>query len=139
MGARDCLEPATCKLAKRRKGSREIDFAAEFEAPELLTLGIVYEQESRFAGGAYNPFLKKIDRFSSRTLPVSLREREGFASRLIAIDQDVKQIIEGLKERGMEVTAPDLAPFAALMGPARARVGEYSGEENMEIFLGFLE
>ena len=41
---------------------------------------------SRFAGGAYSAFLKKVDRFSDRPLPVSLRERENHASRLIEID-----------------------------------------------------
>src|SRR5215468_7544329 len=54
-------------LAKRRGAERESSFAVEFDAPELLTLGIVYEQSPRFAGGAYSAFLKKVDRFSERT------------------------------------------------------------------------
>src|SRR5262249_25785120 len=54
-------------LAKRRAREREEAFSAEFEAPELLTLGIVYERAPRFAGGAYSAFLKKVDRFSERT------------------------------------------------------------------------
>ncbi|MHB8477704.1 MAG: hypothetical protein ACYDBZ_15590 [Steroidobacteraceae bacterium] len=68
-------------LAKRNPLSKEVQHAAEFESAELLTLGIVYEKSSRFAGGAYGSFLKKVDRFSERTLAASLREREGFASR----------------------------------------------------------
>jgi ParB family chromosome partitioning protein len=88
------------ELARRQKRARESSFATEFEAPELLTLGIVYEQEGRFAGGAYSPLLRKVDRFSSHTLAASLREREGWASRLLAIDVRVKEIIEGLKARG---------------------------------------
>jgi ParB family transcriptional regulator, chromosome partitioning protein len=89
-------------LAKRRAASKESEFAAEFEAPELLTLGIVYEQASRFAGGAYSAFLKKVDRFSERTLAASLREREGFASRLLAIDAQAKRLIETLQKRGFK-------------------------------------
>src|SRR5471032_3056290 len=73
-------------LAKRHSTSKESQYAAEFEAAELLTLGIVYEKASRFAAGAYSSFLKKVDRFSDRTLAASLREREGFASRLLEID-----------------------------------------------------
>src|SRR6202790_2725207 len=73
-------------LAKRRGRECEAQFAAEFEAAELLTLGIVYQKSARFAGGAYSAFLKKVDRFSDRTLAASLREREGFASRLLEID-----------------------------------------------------
>jgi len=88
------------ELAKRHKRAKESDFANEFEAPELLTLGLVYQEQGRFAGGAYSPFLKKVDRFSDRSLTVSLRERAGWASRLLAIDVRAKQIIEGLKERG---------------------------------------
>src|SRR5690348_5155054 len=73
-------------LAKREKDTVESKFVAEFEAPELLTLGVVYEKASRFAGGAYSSFLKKVDRFADRGLAVSLREREGYAARLLEID-----------------------------------------------------
>jgi len=69
-------------LAKKQGTTRESDLSAEFEAAELITLGAVYEQAPRFAGGAYSPFLKKLDRFSERPLASSLREREAYASRL---------------------------------------------------------
>ena len=88
------------ELAKRHKRAAEDSYAAEFEAPELLTLGLVYDENGRFAGGAYSPFLKKVDRFSSRTLTASLRERQGYATRLLAIDVEVRRIIEELKTRG---------------------------------------
>ncbi len=88
------------ELAKRRKRACELDFVSEFESPELLTLGLVYLDNGRFAGGAYSPFLKKVDRFSDRTLVQSLRERAGFASRLVGIDADVKRIIAALQARG---------------------------------------
>jgi ParB family chromosome partitioning protein len=87
-------------LAEKRPRTKECDYAVEFEAPELLTLGLVYLQNGRFAGGAYSPFLKKVDRFQTSTLPRSLREREGYAARLLAIDGRVKEIIAELKERG---------------------------------------
>src|ERR1700730_15487852 len=89
-------------LAKRRGTARESEYSAEFESAELLTLGIVYEKSSRFAGGAYGSFLKKVDRFSERTLAASLREREGFASRLLDIDAQAKRIIETLQTRGFK-------------------------------------
>jgi ParB family chromosome partitioning protein len=89
-------------LAKRQGASKESQYSAEFESAELLTLGIVYEKSSRFAGGAYGSFLKKVDRFSERTLAASLREREGFASRLLDIDAQAKRIIEMLQTRGFK-------------------------------------
>jgi ParB family chromosome partitioning protein len=89
-------------LAKRHPSAKESDYRAEFEAPELLTLGIVYEKASRFAGGAYSSFLKKVDRFGARTLSASLREREGHAARLLAIDAQAKRVIEALQKRGFK-------------------------------------
>ena len=89
-------------LAVRQPRAKEAQFAAEFEAPELLTLGIVYEENGKFAGGAYSPFLKKVDRFSDRSLPISLRQREGYAARLQAIDVQVKHIIAELQARGFK-------------------------------------
>ena len=68
------------ELASRSPRAKESDYEVEFESAELLTLGIVYEDNGRFAGGAYSSFLKKVDRFSGRSLAVSLREREGLAS-----------------------------------------------------------
>ncbi len=89
-------------LAERRGSERESSFIAEFEAPELLTLGMVYEQSPRFAGGAYSPFLKKVDRFSERTLAASLAQRADFAARLTQIDAQVKKIIGALQARGFK-------------------------------------
>ena len=89
-------------LAKRDGQTRESGYSAQFEAPELITLGLVYEQNLRFGGGAYSPFLKKVDRFSERSLAASLREREGHAARLQEIDSAVKKIITELQKRGFK-------------------------------------
>ena len=89
-------------LARRRGREREEQFRAEFEAAELLTLGIVYDKAPRFGGGAYSAFLKKVDRFSDRTLVASLRQREDYAARLLEIDGRVKTVIATLQERGFK-------------------------------------
>jgi ParB family chromosome partitioning protein len=87
-------------LAKRDGQEKESAYAAQFEAPELITLGLVYEHNLKFGGGASSAFLKKVDRFSDRSLAQSLREREGYAARLEAIDADVKRIVGELATRG---------------------------------------
>jgi len=89
-------------LAKRDRSTRESDHAAELESPELLTLGIVYERNGRFGGGAYGPFLKKVDRFNDQPLAKSLTAREGHASRLEEIDREVKRIVTALTARGFK-------------------------------------
>lgn len=113
-------------LALRKRTAKESSYAAEFEAPELLTLGIVYEQQPRFAGGAYSPFLKKLDRFSDRALAASLRQREDHAARLLQIDAEVKKIIAALQARGFK--SPYLRTYAvARINPVRfvrAKKGE---------------
>jgi ParB family chromosome partitioning protein len=105
-------------LATRRPTAKESQLVAEFEAPELLTLGIVYERNGRFAGGAYSAFLKKVDRFSDRTLAVSLRSRGDYAARLEQIDARVKQIVDALQQRGFK--SPYLRTYVvARINPVR--------------------
>jgi ParB family transcriptional regulator, chromosome partitioning protein len=105
-------------LAEHKPRSRELAYRAEFEAAELLTLGIVYEQQPRFAGGAYSPFLKKLDRFSDKTLAASLRQREAFAARLLEIDGEVRRVIAGLQTRGFK--SPYLRAYVvARINPVR--------------------
>jgi ParB family chromosome partitioning protein len=113
-------------LAATKPRSKETDYVDQFEAAEFLTLGVIYEQNKRFAGGAYSPFLKKVDRFSERTLPVSLRTREDYAARLIAIDDQVKKIIARLQKKGFN--SPYLRTYVvARINPVRfhrAKKGE---------------
>lgn len=89
-------------LAKRDPKKRESEFAEHFETAELLTLGAIYEKNARFGGGAYNSFLRKVDRFSEKTLAVSLRDRADLAARLQEIDTRVKRIVTELQKRGMK-------------------------------------
>ncbi len=105
-------------LAKRDAKACEKDYAAQLEAPELITLGLVYEQEGRFAGGAYAPCLRKVDRFATKPLAKSLAERAGYAARLLEIDARVKQIIAALSERGFR--SPYLRSYVvARINPVR--------------------
>jgi ParB family transcriptional regulator, chromosome partitioning protein len=89
-------------LAKRDGQRRESQFAAQFEAAPLLTLGLAYEKNPRFAGGAYSSFLKKVDCFVDHPLATSLRERAALAARLQEIDTQVKRLIGALQARGFK-------------------------------------
>lgn len=113
-------------LAERSPRAKESDYRQELEAPELLTLGIVYEQNGRFGGGAYSPFLKRVDRFTDDTLAQSLRKRSDYAARIVEIDAEVKRVVEGLAERGFR--SPYLRSYVvARINPVRfhrAKKGE---------------
>jgi ParB family chromosome partitioning protein len=105
-------------LAESRPRARELEFANEFELAPYLTLGLCYQSEPRFAGGAYLSFLRRVDRFSEKGLVVSLRERAGYASRLLEIDFAVKQAVAKLQERGFQ--SPYLRAFVvARINPVR--------------------
>ncbi|WP_417249180.1 TRAP transporter substrate-binding protein [Celeribacter sp.] len=65
-------------------------------------------------------------------------KRAGNMMREAVIAQEADEIAK-LEAAGMQVTRPDLTAFSALMGPARERVAEYSGQENMDTFLSFLD
>jgi len=105
-------------LAAHSPRAKEAQFAAQFEAPELLTLGIVYDRNARFAGGAYSPFLKKVDRFSDRTLLLSLRSRDDYAARIEQIDAQVVRVMAALRARGFK--SPYLRSYVvARINPVR--------------------
>ncbi len=105
-------------IAKRDPKRTEASLANEFEAAELLTLGLVYEGNLRFGGGAYSPVLKKVDRLTSKPLPAAIREREGYAKRLSEIDAEVKRIVAELQARGMK--SPYLRSYVvARINPVR--------------------
>jgi len=105
-------------LAGSRPRATEPEFANEFELAAYLTLGLCYQESPRFAGGAYLPFLRKVDRFSPKTIAASLRDRAGYASRLLEIDAAVKQAIAKLQARGFQ--SPYLRTFViARINPVR--------------------
>ena len=115
-------------LAQRPGRASEQTWAEQFEAPELLTLGMLYETSGRFAGGAYSAFLRKVDRFSDRPLATSLRERQNFAARLLAIDTGVKRIVTGLQARGFR--SPYLRNYVvARINPVRFLKPRKAGAE----------
>ena len=119
-------------LAQKDKRSSEASRAAEFESPELLTLGAAYQRSGRFAGAAYDPFLKKVDRFSDRPLATSLRQREDHAARLLDIDAQVKRIVEALQSRGFR--SPYLRNYVvARINPVRFHKARKDGEPPMPL------
>ncbi len=96
----------------------ESSFAFEFEQPSYLTLGICYEQRPRFSGGAYQSLLNRVDDFLDEPVAGALDTREGWATRLLEIDDRVAAIVNRLKARGL--TSPYLKPFVvARINPIR--------------------
>ena len=96
----------------------EKEFAVEFEEAALVTLGLCYQQNGRFAGGAYHPVLKRCDKFLSSKLPNALATRRQRAEKLLALNEAVNEAVKALKARGME--SPYLKAFiVARVNPLR--------------------
>jgi ParB family chromosome partitioning protein len=85
--------------AQPRKG--EEDYAFQFEAPHLVTLGLLYEQNKRFAGGAFAPLLRRVDAFLSGTFARTLPQREARAEKVRAADAALVDVVARLKKRGI--------------------------------------
>ncbi len=106
-----------------RNGGPEKQYALEFEEPALLTLGVCYERNGRFAGGAYHPVLKRVDEFLSDPLGKALAIREKRAERVMELEETVADAMKALKDRGFE--SPYLRAFVvARINPLRFHKGE---------------
>lgn len=100
----------------------ERDYALEFEEASLLTLGLCYQQNGRFAGGAYHPILRRTEEFSAEPLSRALETRRARAARILELDDAVTTAIRQLKDRGFE--SPYLRPFVvARINPLRFKRG----------------
>jgi ParB family chromosome partitioning protein len=96
----------------------ESDWAFEFEEPAYLTIGMCYEKRPRFAGGAYQPIVRRCEEFSDKPIAKALADREEHAERLLELDELVNQIVEKLKAAGLK--SAYLKPFVvARLNPLR--------------------
>ena len=110
------------ELARLRGDVPEEDYALEFEEPALCTLGFAYAERGRLSGGAYQPFLKKVDAFLKAPLSEGQAERERRAQVLLTFDDAVGEAVEALKAKGL--TSPYLKAFVvARVNPLRFMKG----------------
>jgi len=81
--------------------STEEDWAFQFESAHLITLGLLYEQNKRFAGGAFAPILRRVDKFLKVGLRKGLEEREERAGLVRAADETLAAVVAKVKKRGI--------------------------------------
>jgi len=102
----------------KKAGTSETDVAFELEQPQLVTLGVCYENNARFSGGAYNSVVSRTEVFSTEPLKKSLTLREQHAERLLELDEAVTAAVARLKESGF--TSGYLKPIVvARINPLR--------------------
>jgi ParB family chromosome partitioning protein len=88
-------------LAAEQPASTEEDWAFQFESAHFVTLGLLYESNKRFAGGAFAPILRRVDKFLKTTLKKGLEEREERAALVRAADEALNLVVAKIKKRGI--------------------------------------
>jgi ParB family transcriptional regulator, chromosome partitioning protein len=112
----------------------EKDYEIEFEEPALLTLGLCYQENGRFAGGAYHPILRRVEKWEASALPKALETRGERAARILELDSAVTDAMKKLKERGFD--SPYLRPFViARINPIRFKRGAADADEVIDTML----
>jgi ParB family chromosome partitioning protein len=96
----------------------ENGFAFYLEEASLVTLGICYEQNAKFAGGAYNPIVRRLETFSEEPIARAIKKHEKTAQLLMELDARVGEAVKKLKEKGF--VSPYLRTFVvARINPLR--------------------
>jgi ParB family chromosome partitioning protein len=88
-------------LAEEQPGSSEEDWAFQFESAHFITLGLLYEQNKRFAGGAFAPILRRVDAFLKSTLRKGLEARGERAALVREADEALAAVVARIKKRGI--------------------------------------
>jgi ParB family chromosome partitioning protein len=101
----------------------ESQFAFYLEEAALVTLGVCYERNPKFAGASYNPIVRRLESFSPDALNKAIRAHEKHAGLLMELDERVAAVIAKLKARGF--VSPYLRAFVvARINPLRWIQGE---------------
>ncbi len=96
----------------------EKGFAFYLEEASLVTLGLCYERNGKFAGGAYNPVVKRLSSFSDEKIQRAMKVHEKHAEMLMDLDEKVAAAVARLKARGF--VSPYLRAFVvARINPLR--------------------
>jgi len=101
----------------------ETGFAFYLEEASFVTMGLCYEQNARFAGGAYHPIARRLEKFLDEPLSKALKSHEKHAKMLQELDERVAEVMKKLKDRGF--VSPYLRAFVvARINPLRFMQGE---------------
>ena len=88
-------------LGEQQPSTTEEDWAFQFESAHFITLGMLYEQNKRFAGGAFAPILRRVDKFLKMSLRKGLEERAERAELVRSADETLGQVVAKVKKRGI--------------------------------------
>lgn len=88
-------------LASEEPASTEEAWAFQFESAHFITLGLLYESNKRFAGGAFAPILRRVDKFLKVTLARGLEQRQARAELVREADAALAAVVARIRRRGI--------------------------------------
>ncbi|MGH8708273.1 MAG: ParB N-terminal domain-containing protein [Burkholderiales bacterium] len=110
-------------LIEEEASRPESGFSFYLEEASFVTMGLCYEKNLKFAGGAYNPIVRRLEKFADEPLSKALKSHEKHAGMLQELDENVAQVMTKLKARGF--VSPYLRAFVvARINPLRFMQGE---------------
>src|SRR5215471_19349521 len=80
---------------------QEDSFAFQFEEAYFATLGLIYEEHPRFAGGAFGSILRRVDKFLKEPLKEAYQERRRRAELVEKASAVLDKQVEKVKKRGI--------------------------------------
>jgi ParB family chromosome partitioning protein len=105
-------------LLKEDGARPESSFSFYLEDPGYVTIGVCYERQPRFAGGAYHPILRRTEHFVDAPLREAIETHERLADLVLDLEEKVAAAVAKLRERGL--TSPYLRAFVvARINPLR--------------------
>jgi ParB family transcriptional regulator, chromosome partitioning protein len=108
----------------------EAGFSFYLEDPALVTLGVCYEKNARFAGGAYHPVLRRVEKFSDEPIGKAIAAHEKLADLTLEVEEKVAAAVAKLREKGL--MSPYLRSFVvARINPLRWIQGELPSAEKV--------
>jgi ParB family chromosome partitioning protein len=108
----------------------EKGFSFYLEDPALVTLGICYEKNPRFAGGAYHPVLRRVETFSDEPIGKAVANHEKLAALTLEVEEKVSAAVAKLREKGL--MSPYLRSFVvARINPLRWIQGDLPPAEKV--------
>jgi len=106
----------------------EKGFSFYLEDPALVTLGVCYEKNPKFAGGAYHPVLRRVENFSDDGIGDAIHQHEKLAALTLEVEEKVSAAVAKLKEKGL--VSPYLRSFVvARINPLKWIQGDLPSAE----------
>ena len=110
-------------LMEEDASRKEAGFSFYLEEASFVTMGLCYEKNPRFSGGAYNSIVRRLSSFADSSLTVAFKSHQKTAEQLQDLDEKVAAVVAKLKAKGF--VSPYLKAFVvARINPLRWIQGE---------------